>query len=73
MQEIENMQTKNPVMGVLFLPTVEEFNGIDRPFELRGESGIIRSVMINWSSGGFSNSILKGHHHKKSIKLFYAA
>jgi len=46
------------------------FKGIDRPFELRGESRLIRSVMINWSLGYFFYLILKGHHHKISKKQF---
>ena len=48
----------------------KKLKGIDRPFELRGESRLIRSVMINWSLGYFFYLILKGHHHKISKKQF---
>jgi hypothetical protein len=35
------------------------FKGIDRPFELRGESRLIRSVMTNWRLGYFFLSHFK--------------
>ncbi len=44
------------------------FKGIDRPFELRGESRLIRSVITNWMRGNFFYLILKGLHHKISKK-----
>ncbi len=46
--------------------------GIDRLFELRVESRLIRSVIINWSVGHFLDSILKGHFYEKSMKTVYA-
>ncbi len=46
---------------------------IDRSFELRGESGLIWSAMINWRLGNFFYFILKGHHHKISKKPLDAA
>ncbi len=39
---------------------------IDRSFELRGEIGLIRSVMANWRLGNFFYLILNGLHHKIS-------
>jgi hypothetical protein len=47
--------------------------GIDRPFELRGESRLIRSVITNWMLGKFFYLILKGLHHKISKKPWDAA
>ncbi len=46
------------------------FKGIDRPFELRGESRLIQSVMANWRLGNFFYLILKGLHHNISKKTF---
>jgi len=47
--------------------------GIDRSFELRGESRLIWSVMTNWRLGKFFYFILKGHHHKISKNPLDAA
>ncbi len=44
------------------------FKGIDRSFELRGESRLVWSVMTNWRLGNYFYFILKGHHHKISKK-----
>jgi hypothetical protein len=49
------------------------FKGIDRPFELGGESRLIRSVITNWMFRKFFYLILKGLHHKISIKPWDAA
>jgi hypothetical protein len=49
------------------------FKGIDRPFKLRGESRLIRSVITNWMLGKFFYLILKGLHHKISKKPWDAA
>ncbi len=49
------------------------FKGIDRSFELRGESRLIWSVLANWRLGNFLKYILKGHHHKISKKPLDAA
>jgi hypothetical protein len=44
------------------------FKGIDRSFELRGESRLNRFVMTNWRPGNFFYFTLKGFHHKISKK-----
>ncbi len=43
-----------------FLKDQRAFKGIDRPFELRGESRLIRSVITNWMLGKFFLSHFKG-------------
>jgi hypothetical protein len=42
--------------------------GINRSFELRGESSLNRFVMTNWRLGNFFYFTLKGFHHKISKK-----
>jgi hypothetical protein len=32
---------------------LDQFKGIDQPFELRGESRLMKSIMINWRLGNF--------------------
>jgi hypothetical protein len=49
------------------------FKGIDRPFELRGVSRLIRSVITKWMLRKFFFLILKGLHHKISKKPWDAA
>jgi hypothetical protein len=46
----------------------EDFKGIDRSFELRGEIKLNRFERTNWRLGIFLYFILKGHHHKISKK-----
>jgi hypothetical protein len=58
------------IQSPFFLCTLK---GIDRSFELRGESRLIWSVMTNWRLGIFFYFILNGHHHKISKKPLDAA
>jgi len=48
----------------LFIP----FKGIDRSFELRGESRLNQFVRTNWRRGNFFYFSLKGFRHKISKK-----
>jgi hypothetical protein len=56
-----------------FKVSKNNLKGIDRPFELRGESRLIRSVITNWMLGKFFYLILKSLHHKISKKPWDAA
>jgi len=61
------------VITSLYYLIFDPLKGIDRSFELRGESRLNRFVMTNWRLGNFFYFILKGHHHKISKKLKDAA
>ena len=54
--------------NITYFILVALFKGIDRSFELRGESRLNRFVMTNWRLGNFFYFTLKGFHHKISKK-----
>jgi hypothetical protein len=49
------------------------FKGIAQRILRKIETRLIPYVLVNWRPAHFSFWILKGHHHKKSIKPFSAA
>ncbi len=48
-------------------------NGIVRQFELWGETGLIRSPVINWRPNKFLKIILMIQSHERNIKPFREA
>ncbi len=60
--EDENLHTYSTVVVIKGICV----KGIDRPFELRGESRLIRSEMTNWSLGKFFLSHFKGLHTRSA-------
>jgi hypothetical protein len=64
------MEAKKPANSINYskIFACSSVKGIDRSFELRGESRLNRFVMTNWRLGNFSYFTLKGFHHKISKK-----
>jgi hypothetical protein len=55
------------------LVAVYEVKGIVQPFELGGETTLIRSTVIYWKAGMFFKKILMIPSHERSIKPFSGA
>jgi hypothetical protein len=53
--------------------TLHLLKGIVQPFELGGETTLIRSAVKNWKAGMFVKKFLMIPSHERSIKPFSAA